>query len=186
MTTTKKCGKCKKLKSLNDFYTNQGYCKPCGKSVHDAWVLANSETVKAQTKNRYTTNKEEMKLAAKQWRKENPERVKATAAAWYEKNTERSKAIARRATLNKKYGLSPEEYEKLLRSQNGVCAICGKAPNGIRLSIDHDHGTKKIRGLLCSNHNTAIGLCHDSPEELLACATYLERAGKNALRAVSP
>jgi hypothetical protein len=92
------------------------------------------------------------------------------------------KSAKRKSTLRKRYGLSPEDYERMLKDQGGVCAICKKkCQKGIRLAVDHDHKTNVIRGLLCSKHNTALGLCSDSPAELRACADYLERATKPSL-----
>ena len=63
--------------------------------------------------------------------------------------------------LKSKYGISIEEYNNLLVSQNNGCAICGKKTaynNGTkRLHVDHCHNTNKIRGLLCSQCNTTLG-----------------------------
>lgn len=84
----------------------------------------------------------------------------------------------------KKKGLDMESYSDMEKSQNGVCAIC-KNPESKkrRLSVDHDHECcpgsgscgKCIRGLLCSNCNTAIGLMKDSVETLKAAIAYLEK-----------
>jgi hypothetical protein len=57
----------------------------------------------------------------------------------------------------KKYGISTEEYENLLKIQDGKCAICSKE-DWRKLSVDHNHETGKIRGLLCMNCNAAIGV----------------------------
>jgi len=58
--------------------------------------------------------------------------------------------------LQYKYGLSIEEYTKLLEIQNGKCAIC---ENNIKdeLVVDHNHLTGKVRGLLCSRCNRFVG-----------------------------
>lgn len=64
----------------------------------------------------------------------------------------------------KRYGIeiTPKGYEKLLKQQNEVCAICGKVnKSGKALAVDHCHLDGKIRGLLCTWCNThleAIGL----------------------------
>ncbi len=50
------------------------------------------------------------------------------------------------------YGITKEEYERLLRFQNGVCWICGRQPQTKRLAVDHDHKTGAVRGLLCANN----------------------------------
>ena len=73
-----------------------------------------------------------------------------------------------------RYGLSKEEYYSLLENQNGVCAICFKKDK-IRLAVDHNHNTGKVRGLLCSNCNRGIGLLKDSTAMLLSAAQYLQR-----------
>ncbi len=61
---------------------------------------------------------------------------------------------SRKWSLSKRYGITVEEYEDLLKSQDGVCAIC-KMPcvTGKRLHVDHDHMTGEIRGLLCYRCN---------------------------------
>jgi hypothetical protein len=75
------------------------------------------------------------------------------------------------------YGISVEQYEQMLASQNGGCYICGKLPEGKRaLDIDHDHKTGKVRGLLCSNHNRALGLMEDNPDLLLKSVEYLVKS----------
>lgn len=62
----------------------------------------------------------------------------------------------------KNYNITEEEYNAMLKEQNGVCAICGKEDvRGKRLSIDHDHKTGKVRGLLCGNCNLGLGALGD-------------------------
>lgn len=70
----------------------------------------------------------------------------------------RLKAYERKGRL-KKYGLSEEDYERLLAEQGGVCAICEEPPSGRwkRLAVDHDHETGEVRGLLCITCNTLLG-----------------------------
>lgn len=63
----------------------------------------------------------------------------------------------------------------MLERQGGVCAICKEKPKNGRLAIDHLHGTDKVRGLLCSPCNTALGLFKDDPERLAAAIEYLKR-----------
>jgi hypothetical protein len=80
-------------------------------------------------------------------------------------------------------GLTPQEFESLLASQEGKCAVCRRAePGGKgRWHVDHDHsccGKKRackscIRGLLCFSCNVALGYLGDDPAVLLAAANYL-------------
>ncbi len=75
-----------------------------------------------------------------------------------------------------RYGLTPEQYQFLLSSQDGVCATCGSInKDGRRLAVDHDHETGEIRGLLCHNCNVILGLVNDRPEVLLSLVEYLNR-----------
>ena len=77
-------------------------------------------------------------------------------------------------SLKRNYNITLEEYDRLLDEQDGVCAICGGInSNGRRLSVDHDHDTGKIRGLLCGNCNVGIGHLQDDPEVLAAAIGYI-------------
>lgn len=66
---------------------------------------------------------------------------------------------------------------ELEEAQGNKCAICGKLQddNSRRLALDHDHTTDEIRGLLCSNCNSALGMAEDNPSVLRAAADYLEK-----------
>ena len=74
-------------------------------------------------------------------------------------------------------GLTLEDEERILKKQNGVCAICyGPPVNGRKnLSIDHDHATGRFRAFLCDDCNTAIGLFEDNPKLLKQAIAYLEK-----------
>jgi DNA-directed RNA polymerase subunit RPC12/RpoP len=76
--------------------------------------------------------------------------------------------------IKKKYGIEIDDYLKLYKKQKGKCAICqAKYPV---LHIDHDHDTKAIRGLLCSNCNTGIGLLQEKTSILASAIQYIEKA----------
>ena len=68
-----------------------------------------------------------------------------------------------------------EEYDILLESQGGGCAICGATSNsnGTRLCVDHCHTTGSIRGILCHNCNTTLGRVNDDIRVLQKCIDYL-------------
>ena len=98
---------------------------------------------------------------------------------WRKNNPEVKRQQVRRFIL-RKHGLSEVEYFKLFQKQSGCCAIC-KLPESkkragriVELAIDHNHINGKIRGLLCSKCNTALGLLNDSIELILAAGIYLE------------
>jgi hypothetical protein len=71
-------------------------------------------------------------------------------------------------------------YKELFEKQNGLCAICGKEETHTfkgkikQLSIDHDHKTGEVRGLLCNKCNTGLGGFMDNVEFLLKAIQYLK------------
>lgn len=80
----------------------------------------------------------------------------------------------------KKLGICNTEYDKMLTQQRGQCSICLSKLNSSRytkFAVDHDHRTGKVRGLLCSSCNMAIGLMKDSPFRLENAVKYLKRHG---------
>jgi|10_taG_2_1085330.scaffolds.fasta_scaffold00018_71 hypothetical protein len=85
----------------------------------------------------------------------------------------RSKEKVRNYNLIKKYGITLEEYNIMLKKQNNVCAICGCKDKKKSLAVDHDHKTKKIRGLLCSRCNPALGFIQESPKLIKELLKYL-------------
>jgi hypothetical protein len=85
-----------------------------------------------------------------------------------------------RAAVLKMYGCDLYTYQTLLEKQDHKCAICRQPETNVRkgktqsLSIDHDHDSKKIRGLLCANCNVAIGMLRDDITILESAIDYLK------------
>lgn len=73
-----------------------------------------------------------------------------------------------------KYNMSIDQYNQMLSDQNDGCAICGGVIDG-KGGVDHCHKTGKIRGILCSHCNAAIGHMNDDIDRLSAAIAYLER-----------
>lgn len=73
------------------------------------------------------------------------------------------------------YGITREEYDAILEAQGGKCAICRRATGASRnLSVDHDHKTGEVRGLLCTPCNRdVLGHLRDSVLALLRAVRYL-------------
>lgn len=69
------------------------------------------------------------------------------------------------------YGITTAEFEELREAQKGACAVCCKSTD--RLQVDHDHVTKRVRGLLCGNCNKALGLFADDAARLASAVRYL-------------
>lgn len=90
-------------------------------------------------------------------------------------------ALARAARLRREYAIDEDAYNALFLDQGGECAICGgaeSAKRGVfskRLAVDHDHQSGVVRGLLCQNCNTALGLMGDDSSRLLLAVGYLKK-----------
>ena len=108
--------------------------------------------------------KKQNSILAKEYRAKNREKLKQKSSEWYYKNYKQ-----------KLYSLSEEEYKKLLEKQNGKCAIC--FCEGKTLCIDHDHKTKKVRGLLCHSCNMGLGFFHDNIDILQNAKEYAKTTG---------
>jgi Recombination endonuclease VII len=86
----------------------------------------------------------------------------------------------RRAALRAR-GITETIYQTMLSEQNGVCALCFNSEKEERaFSVDHDHETGLVRGLLCSQCNRGIGLLKDSPAILIRAAEYIQLHKKRA------
>lgn len=91
---------------------------------------------------------------------------------------------ARDAYLLRKYGITEAEYDAMLARQGGVCALCGKKPGRVRLAVDHDHVTKKVRGLLHARCNQSLGAFEWNDEVLVRTAKYLNKIVKERAASV--
>lgn len=156
----KSCSRCKELKPSSEFFKNRsrldglgGQCKGC----HDLGRVRTPRT-HAESSAYYFKNKDRMLEKCTRWRKRNPDSFKR-----YNKNQ----------NLKQKFGITLAEYEQMKARQGGVCAICGNPPGKKDLAVDHDHVTGKIRSLLCSLCNLAIGHLRDDPELVKKAHSYL-------------
>lgn len=113
----------------------------------------------------------------KTWKKNNPEVQKVYKARTYAKHGER---YTLETKLRQKH-ISREQYDELMIAQDNKCAICDKPETVVRrkdgvvspLSIDHDHDSGKIRGLLCMRCNNALGFFDDNLDRMMKAVTYL-------------
>jgi hypothetical protein len=87
--------------------------------------------------------------------------------------------------LKRNFGISLDDYNRTLSKQKGKCAICKKPETAVRrgkvqrLSVDHNHSTGALRGLLCENCNKGLGFFRDSRELLTEAAVYVATHAHN-------
>jgi hypothetical protein len=108
------------------------------------------------------------------WRHDNPEKSKALRMANYYANHEREKASRRDSSFRRLYGITVAQRDQMIYDQDGLCAAC----EGTFFSvphIDHCHRTKKVRGVLCSGCNQALGNIGESILRLQALVIYVEK-----------
>lgn len=148
------CNGCNQEKIDGDFHKDLS-CKKGRKSK--CKVCVNSKDL------RYKLNPQEQR-----------DRVKAYRKNLKDKSPEKLFLSNRKTKLKSTYGITLEDYDVLLRSQNSVCAICSKKEKTKLLAIDHNHTTGVIRGLLCSKCNTALGLVEENIDILTSMKLYLE------------
>ena len=165
----KTCSKCGETKALDAYYAQRGgkdglaaRCRACVA----AYQAANPEKVRARSATYYTKNRERVRASAASRRAGNPDR--------------------RRGELLGRYGLTPEQFDGMLATQGGRCAICATpTPGGVGTwHVDHDHACCPgkgscgacVRGLLCQRCNMAQGLFGDSVDNLTSAIAYLLRS----------
>lgn len=158
-----RCIKCQQDKPETEFNLGTGKnrngkrstCRSCTTAYMKAYYAEHGERMREQARDNYQNNRDRRLETTREWVKKNPRRVKDNLLKW-------------------SFGISLEQYEQLLESQNGVCGICKKPPKRIHLAVDHDHDTGAIRGLLCTHCNTVIGFAKDDPSILESAIDYLK------------
>jgi len=151
---TKLCPKCNTVKNFSEFSKDN---RRADRLFYTCKTCAN-----AYSKNRYESDKKRFCEDSKR-----------------RHNLDKSKH--KNSCLKKSYGIDLFQYKELLARQGGVCAICLQKENIIdsrtkefkQLSVDHDHVSGKVRGLLCHNCNRAIGLLKDDVNKLQRALEYL-------------
>jgi hypothetical protein len=116
------------------------------------------------------------------WMQNNPSKARAMKKRAYQKRMVTDPGYNRRWKLHNRYGLSLEAYNDMLTQQEGVCAACGLPETercrggGVSpLSVDHDHETGQVRGLLCHACNVSLGRLKEDVQRFAALDRYIRR-----------
>lgn len=156
----KNCSKCKIKQDEFNFFKDvsskdslSSQCKSCRKTKRE------DPEIKKRNSER-----------SKQWLLDNPNYHKDY---WKEYiKTDHGQDVRTNGKLKRLYNITLEEYDQMFEDQNGKCKICGTEENGNkRFSVDHDHETEKVRGLLCYRCNTSLGWFENNKDNVLI---YLE------------
>jgi len=108
----------------------------------------------------------------RKWRERSPEAI----AAWRSANAEKIAQSEQKRRL-KQYGLDMEQFSALADLQGRRCAICDRPEAEMTrgFHVDHDHETGRVRGLLCLQCNSAIGLLQEDPSLFARAVAYLSK-----------
>lgn len=124
---------------------------------------------------RYVENRDAMRAQGKAYYEANRDQVLARQAQYGREKATEIRRYQRAYRLRKTYGMTVADYDRMFAAQGGVCAICHQPePVVASLPVDHDHNTGRVRALLCTPCNTALGLTGEEPARLRALADYLE------------
>jgi hypothetical protein len=186
MVDTKLCGRCgEQPRSGRD-----PYCRSCRASYMREYMrVRNGTVVRACTDCGCEVVGKALRCRSCRLAERNRELRERTKAAQEERicrvclgvfrsrrSTTCSKRCQGRVGLYARYGLTPESYRDLLISQSGRCAGCGGSFGAKGPQIDHCHDSGKVRGILCTSCNLAIGHAQDDDVRLFDLAVYLARA----------
>lgn len=180
--TKRSCSKCERLKLLEDFDQNpSGYlghdsqCSDCKKNQSEAYrrnkgIKAHRKVPTLVDKNNVPTHRECSKcntmLPLEQFNKHNG------GTAFLNRHPYCKNCSSERHLIYK-YGITSQDKAKMHQKQSEACAICKEFVVLSEIHVDHCHSTGKVRGLLCSACNKALGLLKDDPDRCMNMANYL-------------
>ena len=163
--TEKQCTRCKEMRPISDFHKfrfgKHGFhcwCKKCNRSE----VMRRACSIKLT---------EKRCCRCKMVKPADEFQNSKTAIDGLQSHC---RGCGRFIKIKSSFNLDRKDYEKILIEQNGVCAIC-KVPSVETLSVDHNHATNKVRGLLCNGCNTAIGFLKEKESNFLSAIEYLKK-----------
>lgn len=191
----KQCTACKKVKGISEFYRNSyapdGFCwrcKKCTVKYNERLTAQNIEkrkSRKAVKKKMCNRCKKIRKASEFNTNNRRPDGLgtecKACESRRHKRHrvnmTEKEKQHQNRKEVCWKRGITPKDFERMLKEQSGQCAICGRYQIKLNrcLCVDHNHKTDEVRSLLCYNCNAILGQANDDKCILAKAIKYLEK-----------
>lgn len=158
-----------------------------------AWRVENAEQTRVYNKQYRQKNKERLADNLREYRNKNREAFNSSRVLYHRKYRQSmlqydkkwrdmNKEKTRRYQLKAYYGISLEDYNRMMEEQKGLCLGCCRPPKSGKLQVDHCHTSNKIRALLCGNCNRALGLVQDNPDTLMRLRKLLQDQSANALQ----
>lgn len=203
-TTKKICSKCREEKFLVEFHVNSSckdgfnpLCKICRREIRKVASQRDYKTKRSREIDPSTTKKVCSKCGDEKFLVEFSvnSSTKDGFHSWCRicfrdiarilSRSDQKRKRNRDKLLLKRYGVSVEDYNRMLVVQDGKCAICRSESPGQKgvafFIVDHDHTTGKVRGLLCAYCNKGIGRFKDSPDLLRQAACYLDSSAEELI-----
>ncbi len=87
--------------------------------------------------------------------------------------------------LKEKYGITIQDYDNILASQGGKCAICKGGTSKRHFAVDHNHKNGRVRGLLCARCNTGLARFMDKISLLRRAVRYMKDDGAKVRRVLN-
>lgn len=118
---------------------------------------------------------QDCKRAYRKWHyQQNKAWYKERHSEWYQKNKAMHNEKQFSRHVKESYGLTLTEYREFIAA-HPTCDICGVNFKHTKACLDHNHFTGKLRGVLCSKCNMALGLFDDELIRLQQAQNYLEK-----------
>jgi hypothetical protein len=170
-----------------DFINQNGTCKICSnnRSIGDLYEC--HKHGKLDPKDRGSNDR--CNICRREWRQENkkknPKKWEEIDKIEYQKRKEKYGSLLSLKKVCDSRGITMEQYHLMREKQNDKCSIClqpetridGTTKKTSRLTIDHCHTTREVRGLLCHSCNTAIGKFKDDPIRMYRAIRYVKQGG---------
>lgn len=156
---------------------HKSICKQCILIKAKEYRKANSSLLVSKQTTYYEKNKDAVKRYQREYYKTNSNHIKAQSKEYHRSHIDKDKEYDRQ--IKHLYNITVLDVQLLMISQHGCCDICKKPfqynNDKKEYHIDHNHTTNKVRGLLCTNCNTSIGLLQENPVFIESALYYINK-----------